>query len=366
MPNAPQSKMLASRVLRAPAAASAAACASACASASASASASACSASACATTRPLQTKTALTALQERLQDNGVPYQLERFLRRGAFGSVFSAHHLKTGEQVAIKTYTLPGDEGGEDEAQMMQLVGDHPHILKLHEAYPLEGDCNEGIIVMDLCQGGELFDVMLEANGVLLPEERVLQYTRDLLLATEYVHKHGFAHLDIKPENVLFLDKERTHLVLCDFGAAEFFRRAPYAASRASYVVGLDDEIRHLDRMVGTVVYASPEVCSGHFSSRSDVWSLGVTVYMMITLARPFESNRTEPLEAQRSVQGKITRVAHDPSWHVEFPKRVREQFSQPLLDFTATLMAPHAEDRPSASEALDVLRDTLGVAVER
>jgi len=115
----------------------------------------------------------------------------------------------------------------------------------------------------------------------------------------------GFAHLDIKPENFIFqkcLDDgtadPTSRLVLVDFGCAEMFAIAPYARSGSDYVVGQDDVV-DLHRAAGTLMYVSPEVISGYFSSRSDVWSIGAVLFLMLHGATPYSSNTLTSLSAK-------------------------------------------------------------------
>lgn len=155
---------------------------------------------------------------------------------------------------------------------LWQSVSGKPHIVRLNEVLETRDNV---YAVAEYAPGPDLFNEIAdrEESGNRFSELEALQLLLQMLVAVEACHLAGFAHLDVKPENFLFNTKK--DLLLCDFGAAEPFEKAPYAMDTGKYVEGLDDEIRHLERVRGTACYVSPEIYTHKmFSSRSDVWSV--------------------------------------------------------------------------------------------
>jgi serine/threonine protein kinase len=274
-------------------------------------------------------------------------------------------------------------------------VAGHANICQLIDAYSTDDQLQ---IVMERCSGGDLFDLIVElsssdvasdvagaASGPAdvfdhdseephgIGDELALTLGQQMLRAVEAAHKSNIAHLDVKPENFVFREqwtreslraltddgipnetdgssrngdlsepsranmmRKLPELVLIDFGASEPFRLAPYAASGDSYVPDLDDEVK-LSRVGGTACYVSPEVLDGRFSSRSDVWSVGVAMYMLLTGTRPFDSFKADDLQAELSVRTQLEQItapeaAWPPSWADEWVKqrsREKEQYEK-------------------------------------
>ena len=359
------------------------------------------------------------------------------LGRGAFGKVYAALCRKTGREVAVKVCPLEPDtkKRAMVEYDMMRRVNvhesGHVNICHLIDAYT---DDKTLSIVMERCDGGDLFDLIVDLSSTDAAEdaagsnggagsevdedephgvgdELALILGRQMLCAVEAAHKSNIAHLDVKPENFVFRERwsmeslraltdggaqgERRdgdqsegaaarladklpELVLIDFGASEPFRLAPYASDADSYVPDLDDEVK-LERVGGTACYVSPEVLAGRFSSRSDVWSVGVAMYMLLTGTRPFDSFKANDLEAELSVRTQLEKItapeaAWPPSWADEWVKqrsREKEEYDRRRRAFDETSnenrtaadaewMASHAGSTGAAPEILLLLMRML------
>lgn len=213
----------------------------------------------------------LRALRRRGRVAG-PYLLEERLGAGAAAVVWRA---RAGKQiVALKLFAAEAMESPEARERFFReaRVGSeirHPNVVRIRDAGALDdGRC---FLAMDLIQGRSLAD-LLRAEGPL-PPTRVAALGADIARALAALHAADIVHRDVKPENILV--RPDGTAVLSDLGLA-----------RSSLFRTLT---RH-DVAVGTLAYMSPEQCVGRpLDGRSDLWSLGVTLYQALTGRRPFD-----------------------------------------------------------------------------
>ncbi len=222
---------------------------------------------------------------------------------GAFGHVLLATHKSSGERVAIKRIPkkLASHEDFQREMEALlriQKWGGHPHICALREHFDEGGYY---YLILDLVEGGEMFDHLVQHGAY--SEADAARLVREVASALDFLHGIGVVHNDIKPENLMLSSDERTHGVvqIVDFGCAE--------------VEGEDDDDDDIDlddlkssRLNGktkakkaglggfTPAYSSPEA----FEHRNvpplpptDMWALGVIVYIMLTGVHPFDVQGT-------------------------------------------------------------------------
>jgi len=198
------------------------------------------------------------------------------LGSGAHGVVRVAQHVHTMEYVAVKI--TPTSVVTSSCKEMMALSRlNSPHIVQL---IGVQVDMHEQkvYVIMELCQGGELFDRIAECGG--LEEADARRYFVQILLALRHCHQNRIYHRDLKPENIL-LDEEDNAKV-ADFGLAAVFKDV---RSDASF-------LQHTK--VGSVMYAAPEVLTstastGYDASCADMWSLGIILFSMLSGTLPFE-----------------------------------------------------------------------------
>jgi hypothetical protein len=217
-------------------------------------------------------------LRARLESAiGFQYRIERLLGRGGMGAVYLAHELALDRPVAIKVLPPESDaperrERFRREARLAARLT-HPNIVPLHTFGEVGG---LAYFVMGYVPG-ESLGARIKHRGRLGPEEArsVLHQVADAL---DYAHRQGVVHRDIKPDNVL-VDAETGRPMLTDFGIA----KAPQAGTMLT-VTG---------HLVGTPHYMSPEQASGRqdLDGRSDLYSLGVMGYVMLSGRLPFEGS---------------------------------------------------------------------------
>ena len=197
------------------------------------------------------------------------YILGRVIGHGHFSTVRLA--TKDGYNYAVKT--IDKRKVSSEQTQIMtelEIVSsiDHPNIIRFYEVFEDERYAH---IVMEYCSGGELFDRLISQGQ--LSEDYVQQLARQMLSAIIYLHKHGICHRDIKPENFLFESTSPTaELKIIDFGLSK----------------KMGNELALMHTKAGTSVYMSPEVFEGNYDISCDLWSFGVTLYIMLSGRMPF------------------------------------------------------------------------------
>ena len=200
------------------------------------------------------------------------YEVLDKLGVGGMGIVYKAHDTRLKRTVALKFLPLQWSHHAEarkrfeHEAQAASAL-DHPNIATIHEI----GETDDGdlFIAMAYYQGQTLKQKIEQGP---LPLDEALNYTEQVALGLAKAHAQGIIHRDIKPANVMVTDEERIKIL--DFGLAKM----------------TDVKITKTGVRMGTLAYMSPEQTLGEkVDHRTDLWSLGVVLYEMITGQRPFQ-----------------------------------------------------------------------------
>jgi serine/threonine protein kinase len=204
------------------------------------------------------------------------YQVVKELGKGATSAVYLAHDPFANRKVALKVVqrdVLGDREHGKRFRKLFlteaSLVGklSHPHIVAIYDAV---ADEEGSYIVMEYVEGGTLEQHTKIDN--LLPINKVIEIVFKCCKALDYAHRHGVIHRDIKPANIL-LSKD-TDIKISDFGAALT------VASETTQVTG-----------IGSPAYMSPEQVQEHqLTHQTDIFSLGVVMYQMLTGSLPFKA----------------------------------------------------------------------------
>lgn len=230
---------------------------------------------------------------------GGKYRLVRLLGQGAMGEVWAAVNELTGGEVALKLLSRPREELRHRLLREARACGKlrHRHIIDVHDV----GETSEGepFLVMALLHGETLAE-LLERKRRLEPE-LAAQIARDMARALSAAHKAGIVHRDLKPANV-FLHREEggedTVVKVLDFGVSKDLEHDDGLSTVAGATVG-------------SPAYMSPEQArsAADLDGRTDLWSVGVVLFEMLTGKRPFEGDAHQVLA--RISFGPIPLVSH-------------------------------------------------------
>lgn len=253
-------------------------------------------------------------------------RIERLLGAGGMGEVYLATHLRLEKLVALKV--LPSRSVGDPdavsrfirEAKLAAKIN-HQNVIKILD---VNHHGNDYFILMDYVEGSNLSEVVKKV-GMPLPYRQALRLVQLAARGTSAVHECGLIHRDIKPANIMLTTKK--NVILMDFGLVR-------------EVQGSD--VTNPGAVLGTPAFMSPEQSRGEqLDARSDVYSLGSTLYYLLTAKLPFEGTQIEVMIQLQ--QSQLPRPACEVNPYV--PKAVS--------DFLRRVMTPRREGRPSSAAAL-------------
>ena len=261
---------------------------------------------------------------------GERYEILAELGRGGMGRVYKARDHELGEIVAIKTLLTSSDGGVGDEARLLREVQicrriSHPNVVRVYDL----GRFNGGLFVtMELIEGNRLDDVI--ALDAPLPFAQVRSLVADIAAGLKEAHAQGIVHRDLKPTNLIVTAANR--LKILDFGIAS--------------MAGLGSRLTQVGFVMGSPMFMSPDqIRGGEVDGRSDLYSLGLIAYALITGREPFEL-----LEATALV---FKKLAEDPS----DVRELRPETPESWVALLSRLLARQPEHRfQSAQEVLDAL----------
>ncbi|KAJ7546744.1 hypothetical protein O6H91_08G052800 [Diphasiastrum complanatum] len=270
-----------------------------------------------------------SVLGRPLEDVTSVYTLGRELGRGQFGVTYLCTHNVTGQKFACKTITkrkLLSKADVEDvrrEVQIMHHLSGHENIVELKGAYEDKHSVN---LVMELCEGGELFDRII-ARGHY-SERAAASSCRTMVKVVQICHSLGVMHRDLKPENFLLANKEEdAPLKATDFGLSVFFR---------------PDSGEKFTDLVGSAYYVAPEVLRRSYGPEADVWSAGVILYILLSGVPPFWAE-TE--------QGIFDAVLHG---HIDFATDPWPSISGGAKDLVKKMLKHDPKERYTAFDVLN------------
>mmetsp|Transcript_29521 Transcript_29521/g.84526 ORF Transcript_29521/g.84526 Transcript_29521/m.84526 type:complete len:898 (-) Transcript_29521:179-2872(-) len=229
------------------------------------------------------------------------------LGSGMFGTALLVKQRFTGEQQVVKAVRksrvqIPVEDVEREILMLRQL--DHPHVVRLRRWYE---DKHSIYLVMDYLQGGSLKDKISEIQRQhhTLKERWVRALVQQVLQGMSYCHGLRLIHKDLKDENIMLLQRrspdpeKEPFAVIIDLGMAELF--SP-----------MDPQCRHIG---GTPVTMSPQVWTGTFGPKCDVWSLGCVVYQLLVGRVPFYVKSLNPeawiLEQKKGADWSKMKTSH-------------------------------------------------------
>ncbi|XWS52536.1 hypothetical protein CRYUN_Cryun11dG0079100 [Craigia yunnanensis] len=255
------------------------------------------------------------------------YDLGRELGRGEFGITYLCIDVNSGDKFACKSIskkklrTAVDIEDVRREVQIMKHLPKHPNIVTLKDTYE---DDDAVHIVMELCEGGELFDRIV-ARGHYT-ERAAAGVMKTIVEVVQMCHKHGVMHRDLKPENFLFANKkENSPLKAIDFGLSVFFKPG-----------------ERFNEIVGSPYYMAPEVLKRNYGPEVDVWSAGVILYILLCGVPPFWA------ETEQGVAQAIIRSV------IDFKRDPWPKVSDNAKDLVKKMLNPDPKQRLTAQEVLE------------
>ncbi|XP_037626061.1 myosin light chain kinase 2, skeletal/cardiac muscle isoform X1 [Sebastes umbrosus] len=195
---------------------------------------------------------------------------DEVLGGGRFGQVHKCVENSSGMMLAAKIIKAKSQKEKDvvrNEVQVMNQLN-HANLIQLYAAFESRHDI---ILVMEYVEGGELFDRIIDENYNLTELDTVL-FIRQICEGLQYMHKMYILHLDLKPENILCVSRATNKIKIIDFGLARRYK--PREKLRVNF---------------GTPEFLAPEVINYEFVSfPTDMWSLGVITYMLLSGLSPF------------------------------------------------------------------------------
>ncbi|XP_043937829.1 myosin light chain kinase 3 [Protopterus annectens] len=242
---------------------------------------------------------------------------------GRFGQVHKCVEISTGLFLAAKIIKVKGSKDREEaknEINVMNLLN-HANLIQLYDAFETK---NNLTLIMEYVDGGELFDRIVDENYHLTEMDAIV-FTRQICEGVHYLHQQYILHLDLKPENILCVSNTGNQIKIIDFGLARRYK--PREKLKVNF---------------GTPEFLAPEVVNyDHVSFSTDMWSLGIITYMLLSGLSPFLGDSdTETLN----------NILHA-KW--EFDKEAFEHVSEEAKDFVLNLLVKEMSGRNSAANCL-------------
>ena len=261
------------------------------------------------------------------------YKKISLLGKGNYGSVYKVQHIKTKQYFAMKTISTFSCEKSsqtnftlldsiENEIKILSQLN-HPNITKLHCYFKSESTI---YIIMELCDLGDLSSLidMKRTKKQFFDEKEITTIMSQILNGLNYLHSNNIIHRDIKTLNI-FLNHNNT-VKIGDFGVSKQLQQNALATT-----------------VVGTPYYLSPEICSGQkYNDKSDVWSLGVVLYELITLSKPFDAN---------SQMGLVMKIVNEPPKAIDVD--VKKCYSSSLIWLINGMLEKNPKRRLNVKQVL-------------
>jgi eukaryotic-like serine/threonine-protein kinase len=274
------------------------------------------------------------------------YQVERLIGKGGMGNVYEAKHLHMGLPVAVKILHphLVTDSTAVErfrrEARSARTVN-HPNAISIMD-FGVTSD-NVLYLVMELINGISLQEVLKRETTI--ESSRAVKIMRQVCLAVDVAHQKSIIHRDLKPDNILILDygKDTEKVKVIDFSIAKMKES------------GKDPNLTSAGVVVGTPQYISPEQAQGlELDNRSDIYSMGIILYQMLTGNVPF-TGKTSAMLLMQHIQAKP-----------KSPREIKPEIPIKLEQSVLKSLSKQAKDRQQSAAVLaQELEEALSNAPE-
>jgi serine/threonine protein kinase len=267
------------------------------------------------------------------------YEIVESVGRGSMGVVYAAHDPYADRKVAIKVCSISDENQSQSSRLAKKLFFneahttgslDHPNILSVLDAGE---DADHPYIVLEFLDGGDTLKSYIDKNDIenLLSVERAVEVLFQCAKALDYAHRRGVIHRDIKATNIMLTADGRVKI--CDFGIAQF------SAGDQTQVMGL----------LGSPRYMSPEQArEEEVTSQTDIYSLGVVAYELLTGKAPFAANGLSKL---------INQILHENPTPM---RNLRPEIPEGLERIVAKAMAKTLDERYQSGQ--EMAADLAGV----
>ncbi|KAM6195204.1 myosin light chain kinase 3 isoform 1-T1 [Sarcoramphus papa] len=242
---------------------------------------------------------------------------------GRFGQVHKCTEISTGLNLAAKIIKVKGAKEREEVKNEINVMNqlNHVNLIQLYDAFEAK---NNITLIMEYLDGGELFDRITDENYNLTELDAIL-FTKQICEGVHYLHQHYILHLDLKPENILCVNHTGNQIKIIDFGLARRYK--PREKLKVNF---------------GTPEFLAPEVVNYDFVSfPTDMWSVGVITYMLLSGLSPFLG------ETDAETMNYVVNC----SW--DFDAEAFEQLSEEAKDFISRLLVKEKSCRMSAMQCL-------------
>ncbi|TDH05907.1 hypothetical protein EPR50_G00127220 [Perca flavescens] len=266
----------------------------------------------------------------RQEDVEMYYEMGEELGSGQFAIVRKCKEKSTSIEYAakfIKKRRLSSSRRGVSREEIEREVNilreiQHSNIITLHDIFENKTDV---ILILELVSGGELFDFLAEKES--LTEEEATQFLKQILDGVQYLHSKRIAHFDLKPENIMLLDKNvpNPRIKLIDFGIA--------------HQIKAGNEFKNI---FGTPEFVAPEIVNYEpLGLEADMWSIGVITYILLSGASPFLG------ETKQETLTNISGVNYD------FDEEYFSNTSELAKDFIRRLLVKDPKKRMTIDDSL-------------
>ncbi|XP_028822877.1 serine/threonine-protein kinase 17A [Denticeps clupeoides] len=250
------------------------------------------------------------------------------LGRGKFAVVRKCVEKSSGREYAAKF--MRKRRKGQDcrleivhEIAVLELATASPRVINLHEVYEM---ASEMVLVLEFAAGGEIFNQCVAEGDEAFKEDDVKRLMRQILEGVSFLHKNSVVHLDLKPQNILLTSAAPLgNIKIVDFGL--------------SRMVSSSQEIREI---MGTPEYVAPEILNYEpITTATDMWSIGVLSYVMLTGISPFLGD-----DKQETFLN-ISQV------NISYAEEELQRLDKSAVHFIKSLLVKEPEERATAEECL-------------